>query len=212
MFTEPAKVLRTLSSSYAAGALILGSALVPISSSAQGTGLSHLDCWFDEAERAVKCPPITALQTGRASRVDNAFNAVGGPAPALNPAARKSGGSREPSTTGPGTPPDCRMRVVIQRLRVVPSTKRTIPRPRPIADTTAWYESAARVRCSTGAPLIDEECGRSSGRILRSETVHTPERPASESRTGCLCRGMLTPAEVSTRVTIHLLRVAIVCG
>jgi len=87
MFTEPAKVLRTLSSSYAAGALILGSALVPISSSAQGTGLSHLDCWFDEAEKAVKCPPIAALQTGRASRVDNAFNAVGGPAPTLNPAA-----------------------------------------------------------------------------------------------------------------------------
>jgi len=90
MFTEPAKVLRTLSRSYAAGALIFGCALAPISLSAQETELSHLDCWFDETEKAVKCPPVGALQTGRASRVDNAFTAVGGPARDVNPVAQES--------------------------------------------------------------------------------------------------------------------------
>jgi hypothetical protein len=81
----PAKVLRTLAGSSAAGALSFVSVFTPLSVPAQEAERNHLDCWFDEMAGDMKCPPMSALQTGRASRVDQAFDVVDTPVAAVDP-------------------------------------------------------------------------------------------------------------------------------
>lgn len=100
-------------------AAIVFSLFVPIALSAQPSPqveLNHLDCWYDEGAKAMQCPPVDDLQTGRASRVDRAFEATEPPArnpvpvPVPAPAARQSAPAPKPPRSvtaeaeGPRTP------------------------------------------------------------------------------------------------------------
>jgi hypothetical protein len=74
--------------------LIAVSVFGSIPASAQNAGFNHLDCWFDEAAKAVQCTPISELQTGRASRIDRAFEAVDTPASSVQAPSSRAQASK----------------------------------------------------------------------------------------------------------------------
>ena len=80
---------------------------------AQETGFNHLDCWFDQASNAVKCPTVGALQEGRGSRTEipehtgSATSAVPVPKPAPPRNAAPESRAVEVAGQGPETP-SCR--------------------------------------------------------------------------------------------------------